>query len=433
MRFSPDGRLIAYQQGKASDYADLDIYVVPTAGGQPTAILSDSFIDELAGWAPDGTGLVSISDREGAPGFWLVRVSDGKPAGKPRLLKAYVGPPGMITTLTRNGSLFYGTSGGRQDVWVATVDLISGRLLEGPTRIGRGTAQSSPAWSPDGKYLAYLSVMGMTSSPNTNFISTADTLSLLALETGQTRHFAVPIAMSLIYSIHWSSDGRSIVVAGVKRDVSQGGTPASWPGLYRIDAQTGEASPIGTYHGGGSAALSQDGKTLFYATGGPTGWGVFARDVKTGDEHVILKEDRRGSGSVAVSPDGKWLAVDSFPYANYGEYVLRILPADGGEARELYRAQMDFPFYSVAWSADSRHVLFAIAGPDRKRAYWYMPLAGGSPVRIDLAMPGMRLLSLHPDGRRIAFATRERRSDELWVLENFLPPAKPTPKTSARR
>jgi hypothetical protein len=56
-----------------------------------------------------------------------------------------------------------------------------------------------------------------------------------------------------------------------------------------------------------------------------------------------------------------------------------------------------------------------------------MPLEGGTPEKLDLAIEGLTVagwenLRRHPDGRRIAFAAGETK-DELWVMENFLPAA----------
>ena len=38
-------------------------------------------------------------------------------------------------------------------------------------------------------------------------------------------------------------------------------------------------------------------------------------------------------------------------------------------------------------------------------------------------MKGITALSFHPDGKRVAFAAGQSRT-EVWVLENFLPPPK---------
>jgi hypothetical protein len=54
---------------------------------------------------------------------------------------------------------------------------------------------------------------------------------------------------------------------------------------------------------------------------------------------------------------------------------------------------------------------------------WRISAAGGEPQKLDIELPRMDHLRIHPDGRRIAFSARsfEAEQREVWVLENFLP------------
>jgi hypothetical protein len=38
-----------------------------------------------------------------------------------------------------------------------------------------------------------------------------------------------------------------------------------------------------------------------------------------------------------------------------------------------------------------------------------------------LEMERLRSISVHPDGRRIAFTGGREHTEEIWVMENFLP------------
>ena len=56
---------------------------------------------------------------------------------------------------------------------------------------------------------------------------------------------------------------------------------------------------------------------------------------------------------------------------------------------------------------------------------WMISGEGGVLRNLGLAMNGRPFgLSVHPDGRRIAFTAGTPRRPEVWVLENFLPPVK---------
>ncbi len=104
--------------------------------------------------------------------------------------------------------------------------------------------------------------------------------------------------------------------------------------------------------------------------------------------------------------------------------ILKVLPAAGGEAHDLLRGvQLPFPG-SVAWAPDGQSVLFTKQPSlaDTKTELWLIPVQGGEPRKLDLTAENMRELSVHPDGRRVAFTAGENKQT-VWVMENFLPPA----------
>ncbi|MGE5357420.1 MAG: TolB family protein, partial [Bacteroidales bacterium] len=58
---------------------------------------------------------------------------------------------------------------------------------------------------------------------------------------------------------------------------------------------------------------------------------------------------------------------------------------------------------------------------------WVVPAAGGEARKVAIHLPQLyklNQLTVNPDGRRIAFTAGQDKS-EIWVLDNFLPPAKP--------
>ncbi len=83
--------------------------------------------------------------------------------------------------------------------------------------------------------------------------------------------------------------------------------------------------------------------------------------------------------------------------------------------------------FELGWTPDGRHILFGTGttGQEQRFALWRISTDGGEPQELGLSMEGLRLygLSVHPDGRRIAF-TAGRFREEVWVLENFLPEVK---------
>jgi Tol biopolymer transport system component len=114
-------------------------------------------MDEVVGWSPDGRNLLFVSDRTGAPGIWTVPVQNGKPQGTPQLVKSDVGPFYPLG-LTRSGALYYGVKVGGPDIYVVPFDFSAGKLLAPASAVTTQFMGSNrtPDWSPDGKYLAYV-------------------------------------------------------------------------------------------------------------------------------------------------------------------------------------------------------------------------------------------------------------------------------------
>ena len=102
------------------------------------------------------------------------------------------------------------------------------------------------------------------------------------------------------------------------------------------------------------------------------------------------------------------------------------MPVEGGESRELFRGNSGEWVGGIAWTPDSRHVIFSAGSFSGKLKLWRVPLSGGAaePMGVEMNWLANSGISVHPDGRRIAFHATDgpdRYSNELWVMENFLP------------
>ncbi len=109
--------------------------------------------------------------------------------------------------------------------------------------------------------------------------------------------------------------------------------------------------------------------------------------------------------------------------------VIELIPVAGGEPHEILSVEKPEYIYGglhrkvLAWTPDGRYLLFGKArsgDEDQTVELWRIPVEGGEPRNLGLAMPNLRDLRIHPDGQRIAF-TAGKFDAEVWVMEDFLP------------
>ncbi|UCG48546.1 MAG: PD40 domain-containing protein, partial [Phycisphaerales bacterium] len=396
MSLSPDGRYVAYSFPPADNSGKGDIWVFGTDGGPEIQLVEHPADDFVLAWSPDGNRIVFASDRTGTMGIWAIDVSDGKPQGVPQLLKPEIGRFHGLG-LTRNGAYYYGVFSGAANVYVAGFDPQKGTIVDKPVvAVNRCEGSNwAPDWSPDGRYLACLS-----SSPGVTprFI-------IQSTETGEVREIAPELKEFNVHSLRWSPDGRSLVGAGSLKSTGR------WS-VLEIDVQTGEATAIveGICFG---PQRSADGKTLFYIQNlAEKGGSIVRREFKSQEEKELYSS-REFISALTLSSDGKQLA-----FSKGGALI--VLAVEGGEARELVKANGQI---TIAWTPNGSHLLYGLRGEgDEPGQLWRVSSEGGKPKKLDLEIPYLDHIRVHPDGRQITFMGKaEKDTSEVWVMENFLP------------
>jgi Tol biopolymer transport system component len=405
---SPDGRYIAFDQRSQGSVYSHDIFVVASDGSRRTPLVQHAADDILLGWSPDGKHILFSSDRTGTADAWLLGVAEGRPQGAPQLVKKDLGrvsPMGFA----RDGSFYYNLGIGGFDVYVATVDTASGKVLNPPRLVpdrflGSNTA---PDWSPDGKQLFYLSRRGPI-GPRFNIPT------VRSMETGEERELTT--GLLFLNQIRLSPDGRSLLGVCIDR--------AEKRGLCRIDVQTGQSTLLFESAPGTSNLVPAgvpDGTHILFFHASNEGQTVRIRNLGTGEERDVV---RVGSYRFGVSRDGRHVAFQVMDPATK-ESIVKIVPVAGGEPREVFRTKSSGsaagpPLLWLSWTADGRHVLVSDSGDD----LFLVPVDGGKPLTFTLGMKGVLSPRLHPDGRQVAFFTESEARTEVWVMENFVPAPK---------
>jgi Tol biopolymer transport system component len=402
--FSPDSRYIAFDLPASETSPQHDIFVIAIDDRREVPAIVHAASESVVGWSPDGRQLLFSSDRTGSVGLWAQPITDGRPVGSAELLKADIGAVFSLG-LTTEGALYGYKTIGSRDVRVAGIDLNAGRLQGEPRSFTEGFVARAtvPDWSPDGRFLAYQACDGAC-------------VAIRSVGTGHVRTLQRGVLFTS--SPRWSPDGRMLIAAARDRQGRNG--------IFRIDAQTGEFANI--VYGPGFAAQpqwSKDGAKIYYVHDG-----VIERDLATSANRRLLP--LAGRSQLALSPDGRFLALVGLAFDSESSRLLQILPTDGGEPRELLRlaeAEKWGAHRTVAWTPDSRAVI-VIKNTRARNELWLAPVDGSTPRRLDIDADSFTRdadggrdqgFSLSPDGRQIAFLSGKSAA-EVWALENFMPP-----------
>lgn len=235
-------------------------------------------------------------------------------------------------------------------------------------------------------------------------------------ETGEERDLSPRIG-GLLYPMGWAAprwhpDGRSILVHGASGDSM----------LSLIDAETGEEHPIRDRDSrqiqGFWPVFAQQGRELLYVTFEKNT--IRAHDLATGTETTLYS----GAGYIyrlALSPDGKQLAFFEGDDALHPGR-LEVIPRRGGEPRVVLELPQGERFSwdpGLAWTRDGRLLLFGRG--EEPVELWRVTAAGGDAERVMTFPKGrIRNVSLHPDGRRMAYSLETQGSGGIWALRGFL-------------
>ncbi len=422
MCFSPDGRYIVYDFPQKEDTPERDIFILSSEGSREISLVKHPANERVLGWVPNGKWILFASDRTGTPCIWIIRVTEGNPQGIPKLVKSSKGPfPPSGLGFTMDGSFYYGHRPNKTDVYITEIDLETGKIMVSPHEAINRFVESNatPDYSPDGKYLAYISrrpplTMRYTTNP------TGNVLCIRSLGTGEERELKPKI--NRFGWPRWSPDGRSVLVVDWNAN--------NLMGYYQIDTQTAKVTNVlpRTAHGNlfGGHVWSRDGKTFFYGRRDRKSniFQVIVRDLKRGTEKVLYRSDDKFN--ISLSPDGQWLAL----IVVYKEKPrLIVMPAAGGEPRELcsFEEEDGLIFGSncaITWTADGKYILFTMKELKKDDGKWELcriSADGGELEKLGLEMSNFFNLSVHPDGRHIAFSSSGQSGSEVWVMENFLP------------
>ena len=144
--FSPDGSKIAFTSNRDGNP---EIYVMNRDGSDVRRLTNNPEIDSTPTWSPSGTQIAFASGRSGTPQIYVIGV-DG--AGIRRISQESYADRPTWSPAPFNEIAFSARTGPGFDIKILSIATGETRQIT----FGEGTNES-PAWSPNGRHLAFMS------------------------------------------------------------------------------------------------------------------------------------------------------------------------------------------------------------------------------------------------------------------------------------
>jgi serine/threonine protein kinase/Tol biopolymer transport system component len=409
---SPDGEQAAFAwEGEGPDapaIRDTDIWLKPIAGSEARQLTSGPAHDLFPSWSRDGRRIAFLRS---ATRYQPVQQSP-QITGTIHVVSSVAGPERRLSDFVAAFSQIAWAPDGRGVVARRAVPdhepRGSGGLFLVPADGGAPRAVTAPvppafdvhpAFSPDGRRLAYVSCLDHRNPipPCTVHVADIDPdLRPRAPARALPRQDA-----GMILGLAWARDGGALLYGS-------GGAAGD---LWRVRADGSEPPQ----------RIELTGRrAVFPATNISTDRVLFThslvdRDVyrlEAGRPPTMVFGSSYSEYGPSFSPDGRRFALES---SRSGEREVWLADADGANPVQLTRGPGNHQG-SPRWSPDGKQIVFDSQGPDGFRDVYTIAVDGGSPRRVTTAPMTETLASWSRDGRWIYY--RQDRADgrDIWRI-----------------
>jgi len=404
-RFSPDGRQLAFADRAPGPYGELAL--VDVDSGKVRLLTHDRQLALSPAWSPDSRSIYFASSRSGTLNIWKI----GADASGHQKITAGEGDDAELDVSPDGKRIVFSTL--RQNIVLARLDLLA-RAGEQSVKLlttDPARSQFGPAYSPDGKHLAYFTNLKGTENES---IWLADADGSNAVQLVQDSHINV--------FPDWSPDGTHLVyraqsfIAGkseVRSVPITGGAPQSLTEFAHAPV-VAEVASIDI------PKLGRDGRMLFL---GPKGQ-IEALDPQDGKTQTLGTLPDQNGGLLRWSQDQHSVAYGVEPSKendrNAGVWVYDLK----GQPRQVFRG------WVIWYSTGAGNEIYLLEGkPDLNGALWKVSWNGEGLVRIGASIPILynpsyqrssvgNQFDVSPDGRHLAFQTQPVLEENIGMIEN---------------
>jgi Tol biopolymer transport system component/DNA-binding winged helix-turn-helix (wHTH) protein len=323
--------------------------VTPSLELQPVQVTTAPGVDICGSFSPDGNSFVYSSNRSG----WFEIYVRPARSGAAQSQVTSDGKQNVEPAWSPDGRWIAYRSVAQHGIWLVPA---AGGVPKRLTAFG-----SSPAWSPDSKQIAFRS-----------------------LEPYSLAWFDFPgVGESTIWTV--AADGSQL------RRITSAGNPRGQHAL---------------------PGWSRDGKRVAFSALGalPSLWTV---DASSGELKALTPDTERYFAGMVFAPDGVgFYSVGISKGGNFGVYHFR---RPGEKPVELYSTRNDVPM-GLALTPDGRRLLFSRIANVSQLWVTGSGVEAAKPIYED-AVIRARLPSFSPDGKRLAYVVRPAgRTDDVWVM-----------------
>ena len=374
---SPDGKSVAYASGSP---LSTRVFVRSVTGGRGLALTDDTTqVQSHPRWSPDGSRVLFLQ----RGGVFSVPASGG--AERPEVPPGRTSPVVTATWSPDGASIGY-----------AVGDSL---FVRGANNESRGVARffepNACQWSPDGEYMACASGNAISMMIGA-FFGNLSPSQIVTVRLSDGTVTSVTDSQSVNQSPVWSPDGRWLYYVS-----NEYGPRDIFAAPMSGGARNGSPVRLTTGLNAHTISLSHDGRRLAYASLviESNAWSIPlpANPPATATGQTQLTFGVQLVETAEISPDGRWLLYDSDLGGNGDLY--RVALPNGTPERLTSDSSDDF-FPSL--SPDGREVSFH-SWRGGSRDVYVLPLDGGPIQQVSSSPRQEAIATWSPDGTRLAF------------------------------